>query len=74
MPIFESIGEIIVHIIIEPIINIILVVPGAFFRFLISRLWLSKKSLGDFFKDDVALNGVVGLVGLVCIGLLIASV
>jgi hypothetical protein len=71
MPIFEVIIEFIGQILLEFILYGILTVPGAFFRFLISRLWRSKRTFKDYLKDDMVMNGTVGLFLLVAIGLII---
>ena len=73
MPLFEIIGEFIGELIIEPVLYGILVIPGAFFRFLISRIWFSKKSLREFIKDDKVINGFIGLLVVIGIGLIIAN-
>jgi len=74
MPIFEAIGEVVVTIIGEYILYYLLSVPGAFFRFLLSRCWASQKSLKEYLKDDPVMNGTVGLLLLVLIGVLIALI
>jgi hypothetical protein len=71
MPLLEGVGEIIMEFIFEPVLYYIFSIPGAFFRFLISRLWRSKRSLESYLTDGAFYNGFVGLFGFMVIGLII---
>jgi hypothetical protein len=57
--------------IIEIVLLGILVYPGAAIRWLLSRLWGSKKTFKEFTKDDYYLNGMTGLITL---GLLFGAI
>jgi fluoride ion exporter CrcB/FEX len=55
-------GEIIIEIVGEIILMFLFNYPGAGVRWLISRLWGSKKTFKDFAKGDIYLNGSVGII------------
>ena len=69
MPIFEGIMQ----AVIEPVLMVVLAVPGAFIRWVISRLWLSKRTLKEFVKEDPYANGIVGMLLYIVIGIIIAK-
>lgn len=48
-------------VIFEILVNIVLAYPGAFIRWLISRLWKSEKSLKEFSRDAMELNAIISL-------------
>ncbi|WP_162052714.1 hypothetical protein [Pontibacter pamirensis] len=47
--------------VLEIIIYFIFMYPGAAIRWLISRLWNSKKTFKEFAEDDAYLNGGTGI-------------
>ena len=59
--------ELIIDIIIEFIIVFIFRYPGAGIRWLISRIWNSKKKFSDFLNDAIYLNAIVALLTLTAI-------
>lgn len=73
MPIFEVIGEFLLSAVVEVILYSVLVIPGAFFRYLLSRLWRSKRTLKQYIKADAFMNGFAGLIVFVSFGILIVN-
>lgn len=59
------------EIIFEFLLIWLLIYPGAGVRWLISRLWKSKKPFKDFVNEDGYMNGSIGLMTL---GLIIALI
>lgn len=61
------------EILFEIIFMLILRYPGARIRWLISRLWKSKKTYKEFLDDTVELNAIVGFLFFIIIFILIFS-
>ena len=67
--------EAIFEILFEIIIIGLFTMPGAFYRWLISRLWFSKKTFKDFSNEDGHLNGILGLlITVLLIGIISLSI
>ncbi|RCU56396.1 hypothetical protein DU428_13115 [Oceanihabitans sediminis] len=47
------------EIIFEAVIILIFRYPGAGIRWLLSRIWNSKKEFKDFLKDEPYVNGII---------------
>ena len=59
------------EIIFESLTILILRYPGAGIRWLISRMWKSKKNFKKFLNDDSYINGIVSLLFITLIVILI---
>lgn len=66
-------GEFILEMIIEPVVYYVFAIPGAFFRFLVAKIWASKKSFNEYLKDEVVTNGIVGLILFIILGIIVAN-
>ena len=64
-------ADAILEIVGEFILMVLFNYPGAGVRWLISRLWGSKKTFKDFAKGDWYLNGTVGILTMTLIIVLI---
>jgi uncharacterized Tic20 family protein len=62
--------EIIAEILTEFIVPILFFYPGGFIRWLISRLWFSKKPLSSFVdrqEENLNINWIVALIAIIAI-------
>lgn len=62
------------EIIFEAVIILIFRYPGAGIRWLLSRIWNSKKEFKDFLKDEPYVNGIIWLLVLALIILSITQI